>query len=292
MINYGKKKIWERKLPSFTSKDEYEKLLATSLSNLRQKMKEYENIDIEEIKNEEDRQTIKILRRIDRKYGLGDALKNALEIEEWCKVNSGKKKIWERRLPGKNSKDEYERKLGIKVNTIRKKIKNYERIDIWKIENEEDRQIVQIMRRLDKEYAYGRNQLHESLGTALEIEEWLQKKYGDKKICDRKLPSSIAKDKYEKKLGTKLKGIKANILKKYESINIEQIENEEDRQIVEIIRRLDKEYNYRNFKGKDLAKVGFETGITDVKLCDEEDIALQQLVEKSKEGEINKDEQS
>ena len=167
-------------------------------------------MDIEEIENEEDRQIVEIIVRLDKEYGIGDLLKKALEIEEWCKENYGDKKIWKRRMPtqGKDAKDEYEKKLAINVNYIKNRNKKYDVVDIEKIENEEDRQIVQIMRRLDKEYAYGMNQLHESLGIALEIEEWCKINYGKKKIWERKLPSFTSKDEYEKLLATSLSNLR------------------------------------------------------------------------------------
>ncbi len=285
---YGEEKIWERKLPSAVSKENHEKTLGIKLRNLRRKIKQYEGVNLEIIQNEEDRQIVEIIRRLDEKYGLGDSLKNALEIEEWCKKNYEEKKIWERKLPSKTSKEKYEKKLSIKLESIRKNIiKKYDGIELEQIENEEDRQIVEVIRELDRKYG-----VRGALKNALEIEEWCKEKNEEKKKCEMKLPSSRAKDKYENVLGKKLVRIRQKIMKKYEGIELEQIEDEEDRQIVEIIRRLDREYNYRKLKGKDLAKAGFKTGITDVKLCDEEDKALQQLVEQTKEGEINVDEQS
>ena len=88
---YGEKKIWERSLPSQASKDEYEKSLGNKLSKIRAKIKKYEGKSIEKIENEEDRKIVRIIRELDKEYGLGDNLKNALEIREWCKKNMGKK---------------------------------------------------------------------------------------------------------------------------------------------------------------------------------------------------------
>ena len=50
-------------------------------------------------------------------------------------------------------------------------------------------------------------------------------------------------------------------MKQYEGKEISQIQNKEDRQILEIIERLDKEYNYKKIKlnnaknGRDSAKI-------------------------------------
>lgn len=86
------------------------------------------------------------IRELDKEYGLGDNLKNVLEIREWCKKKYGEKKIWERSLPSQAAKDEYEKSLGNKLSKIRAKIKKYEGKSIKKIENEEDRKIVRIIR--------------------------------------------------------------------------------------------------------------------------------------------------
>ena len=142
-------------MPSTISKDEYEKKLGIKLNNIRKKIKQNEGKAAEEIENGEDRRIVEIVRKLDEEYGLGDSLKNAIEIEEWCKEEYGEKKIWERNLPSRTSKDEYEKKLGEKLNSIRKKIKQYEGKATEKIENGEDRRIVEIVRRLDEEYGLG-----------------------------------------------------------------------------------------------------------------------------------------
>ena len=66
-VNEGKK-IYERRMPNSKSKDEYEKSLGKKLITIRQKIKKYKGKPIEEIKNEEDRQTVEIIRYLDEKY--------------------------------------------------------------------------------------------------------------------------------------------------------------------------------------------------------------------------------
>ena len=127
---------------------------------------------------------------------------------------------------------------------------------------------------------------------ALEIENWCKEMYGEKKLWERRLPSQAAKDKYEKKLSHKLSNIRQKI-KKYEGVPIEEIENEENRKIVEIIRKLDEEYNFRKQKrtSKEIAEASISS-LADIEMSDREDKALKELVEKTKEGGINLDEQS
>ena len=160
------KKIYERRLPSSISKDEYEKSLGIKLSHIRQKIKKYEGKPLEEIKDEEDRKIVQIIRKLDKEYKLGDSLKNALEIKEWCEMTNEGKKIYERRLPSQTSKDEYEKSLGIKLNNIRAKIKKYEGKPIEEIKTEEDRKIVKIIRALDEKYNYRKRRTSKEIAEA------------------------------------------------------------------------------------------------------------------------------
>ena len=235
--NYGDKEIWERKLPYITAQDKQEKNLGQKLSSLRAKIKIYEGIPLEKIENKEDRKIIEIIRALDEEYGLGDILKNALEIKAWCEKKHGDKEIWERKLPSSIAQDENEKRLGLKLGTIRKKIKQYKEIPLEMIDNEEDRKTVEIIRKLDEKYGLG-----QELKNALEIKAWCEKNYGDKEIWERKLPNQKSKDISEGKLGQKLSALRFRIVKKYEQKNLEEIENEEDRKIVEIIRELDRKY--------------------------------------------------
>ena len=235
-LNYGDKEVWNRKLPSTISKDEEEKYIGNALKTIKRKMKKYEGIELEKIENEEDRKVIEIVRRLDREYGLSTSLKSVLEIENWCKLNYGNNEIWDRKLPSITSNIEKEQKLGKSLSRIRQKIKKYQGIKLEKIEEKEDRKVVEIIRRLDDEYG-----LSVSLKNALKIEDWCKLNYGDKEIWDRRLPNDISKDEEEKRLGEAFRSIKKQI-KKYQGIELEKIECEEDRKIVKIVRKLDKEY--------------------------------------------------
>ena len=252
---FGEKEIYERRLPSKSSKDEEEKKLGQALHNLRTKMRKYEGQEIADIQNEEDRKILEVIDRLDREYRLGELLKNALKIEKWCKENYGEKEIYERRLPSSTAENEEEKKLGDALSTLRKKMKKYEGQEISNIQNEEDRKILEVIDRLDREYGLG-----ESLKNALKIEKWCKENYGEKEIYERRLPSSMAENEEEKKLGQALSRLR-NKMKKYEGQEIADIQNEEDKQILEIIDRLDREYNSKKIKlnnaknGRDSAKI-------------------------------------
>jgi len=234
--NYGEKEIYERRLPSSTAENEEEKRLGRALSHVRNKMKQYEGQEISNIQNEEDRKILEVIDRLDREYGLGELLKNALKIEKWCKEKFGEKEIYERRLPSSTAENEEEKKFGQALRTIRNKMNQYEGQEIANIPNREDREILEILERLDKEYGLG-----ESLKNALKIEKWCKEKYGEKEIYERRLPNRRSSNEEEKKIGQALVNIRVK-MKQYEGQEIADIQNEEDRQTLEIISRLDKEY--------------------------------------------------
>ena len=234
--HYGERPVWERKLPSPTAKNEEEKRLGMALSTLRKKMKQYEGQEKSSILNEEDRRILEIIEGLDKEYGLGDSLKNALKIENWCKKHYGERPVWERKLPSQNAKEEEEKKLGKALNHLRIKMKQYEGKEKSSIPNEEDRKILEIIERLDNEYGLG-----DSLKNALKIENWCKEHYGEMPVWKRKLPSPTAKNEEEKRLGRALNNLRTK-MKQYEGQEKSRILNEEDRRIIEIIEGLDKEY--------------------------------------------------
>ena len=62
---------------------------------------------------------------------------------------------------------------------------------------------------------------------------------------------------------------------------------------MEIVRYLDEEYNSRKRKrtSKEIAEASISS-LTDIEMSDREDAALKELVERTKEGGMNLDEQS
>jgi len=254
--NYEHIEISKRRLPSRRAEDSEEKFLGEALNGLRKKLKQYEGKALEEAENEEDRRVLKIIRRIDENYAFGEQqlhynLGRVLEIENWCQLNYGNKEKWDRKLPSLKSTDKKERSLGRELGKIRTNLEKYEGKELEEVENEEDRRVLEVIRRLNEKYAFGEKQLHYNLGRVLEIENWCKINYGDKEKWDRKLPSSISTDEEEKKLGVDLAHIRQK-LKKYEGKELEEVENEEDRKVLEIVRRLDDEYNWKKNKNKDL----------------------------------------
>ncbi len=76
-------------------------------------------------------------------------------------------------------------------------------------------------------------------------------------------------------------------MKQYEGQDIESISNKEDRQILEILKRIDKEYNpnaqkKKRLKAQALGEVGFGS---DTKLCDEINSAMNKELKKDKDNQ-------
>ena len=219
--------LWDTELPPKSAED-IDKIINVDTFEVRGLMK-----DFVELENE-----------VDEIAGSGILLKNALKIEKWCKEKFEDKKLWERKLPSQSAEDEEEKRLGKTLNNLITKLKQYEGIPIEQIEDEDDREIAEIMERLEREYAFGKKQKHYLLGNTLEIENWCKEKFEDKPVWKRRLPSQNAKDEEEKRLGRNLNTLKLKIIRKYEGISMEQIDDEDDKKIVEIIERLDREYAF------------------------------------------------
>ena len=76
-------------------------------------------------------------------------------------------------------------------------------------------------------------------------------------------------------------------MKQYEGQDIENIANKEDRQILEILKKIDKEYNInvqekKKLKAQALGEVGFGS---DTKLCDEINSAINKELKKDKDNQ-------
>jgi hypothetical protein len=292
--NFKDKPLWERRLPNKRGENEEEKRIGNVLANLKnKKLKQYNGKQIEEVENEDDRKILEIVRKLEEEYAFGhlqlhENLGTVLKIEDWCKENFEDKPLWERRLPNTKSEDEEEKMLGVSLYNLRVKVKQYEGKTLKEVENEDYRKILEIIGNLDEKYAFGHSQLHESLGNALEIENYCKENFGDKPIWERKLPYTTSKDEEEKRLGTALKNLRKK-LKQYEGKQLEEVENEEDRKILEIVRRIDEEYNPKKLKQESLKQAKQEKN--EAKIQSDNAKALEQQVsqELKKRGKTNEE---
>ena len=283
-VNFGDKKIWERRLPMQGSDNEEERQLANQWNYLKKIILEkYDGIELHNVKNEEEQQILEILRRLENEYAFGKQqmhykLGSIMKIEKWCILNFGDKEKWERRLPIAGSDNEEEKQLAKQLMTLRNEaLKKYEGIDLEKVEDEEDRKILQKLKEIDDEFAFGRGQMHYNLGQVMMIENWCKLNCGNKKIWERRLPTVSVNDEETKLYSILRKTIKDKICDKYKEVELEDIENEEDRKIVEIIRKLDEEYNPKIIKQQALSKAKKERD--SAKQRNKDAIELEQQVE-------------
>jgi len=217
-------------------KEEYE--LATRLKIIKGRIiNRYEEIDAEEIDNEDHKKIVSIVRELENKYREESGfLKNARELEQWCKEN--------KRLPVMISKgkteeateeerEEYE--LSIKLNSVKKGIINkYKEISVEKIKNESHKKILAIIKELENNYK--RENVY--LKNAKEMKDWCEE--------NRRLPKRFQKTRDELTQREEVELMLAKRLAvtrfKYKGKEIEEIEDEEEREIIEIVRELDVKY--------------------------------------------------
>ena len=207
--------------------------------------------------DENDKKAIEIYEYIRREYGLyyiGDKrtqLGLALELQEWCDESNRNKKEFDKRLPNGGSSDKTEKRLAesytfIKQNTL----KQYQGIPLNKIENDEDRKIVEIIRHLEEQYGkyIAGNSRRTHLGNALEILDWCQEMSEKVSADSRRLPSADSEDEKERNLSKALERLIKGFVVKYNNAELEEIKNEDDRQVVAIVRKIYSEYASKSEK--------------------------------------------
>jgi len=125
----------------------------------------YEGVNLKEIQDEQDREIIRIIRKIDSEYENNKrnrtiSLLNARELQEWVNENGRKprqaiKGIKTTQNREEETKEQRELRLGHVLNSIRTKIVNknkYENMILQQIENKEEREIVRIIKEIDNNY--------------------------------------------------------------------------------------------------------------------------------------------
>ena len=240
------------KPPASTSKNEEEKRLGLALETIRQKLiKPYKILETEEErenfrkKHPEIDEVIKIIEEID-KNNIPPYLSNARAIKEWIEQSGGTKP------PNSRSKNEEEKRLAKALSTIRQKlIKPYmileaeEERENFRKKHPEIDEIIEIIEEIDK------NNISPYLSNARAIKEWIEQSGGTKP------PTSISKNKEEKRLGLAWKSIRQRFIKPY--MRLETEEKREDfrkkhpeiDEVLNIISELDMQYGTQ--KQKELA---------------------------------------
>ena len=195
--------LWDRELEKI-SKEECDKILDVdsievkgNLHDLYELEKEVEDINL--------RKT---------------ALKNIIEIEEWCKEQFEGKPEYSRRTPSTKADDPREKTLGSALRHFKKKPIwiNYQKgkkegLSREKIKQkyelrEEQIKLVERYERLIEEYDYW--ELNTSADNIMKIEKWCKEEFEGKPEYSRRTPNTTAKDPREKILGNALSRFKQN----------------------------------------------------------------------------------
>lgn len=192
----------------------------------------------------------------ERKKEKQKKLEKTHKIEEWADKKSRKPRTEiagvEIAQEGEEETEEQEElRWGLELSKIKRNIVNkYEYKSLEEIEDKYDREIVRIMRELDEKYKDNRElkkRKERSLRNVKEIKKWADEnrrrpRRSIKGVKVAQEGEKETKQQEEVRLGQAFDHIKANIVKEYEGINITEIENEDDREIVSIMRQIEKEY--------------------------------------------------
>ena len=252
--------LWDRELERIT-KDESDKILEVDSFELKGNLHDFVELE-NEVKDINYRKT---------------ALKNIIEIEQWCKEKFEGKPEYCRRLPRninviKSAEEKIEDSLRTALNTFKEK-------EIWKtyqegkeqgLSREEIKQkygmregeiaLVERYERVIEEYDYGK--LNVQADNIIEIEKWCKEKNEGKPEYSRRLPQykseiKSEEDKIERSLSGALnnfKGKKGGIWEKYQKGKKQGLSREEIKQkygmregeiaLVERYERVIEEYDY------------------------------------------------
>ena len=161
-------------------------------------------------------------------------LKNAREIKEWIEKSGDTKP------PHRNSEDEKEKILAIRLSTIKQQfVKPYLQLASEEQKREYEKKHPEIQEVIEILKWINENNIPIYLKYAREIKVWIERS------GDTKLPNRKSKDKKEKFLGIRLETIKQNLIKPYLEIDNEEQKQEYERkhpelqEVMEIVRWID-----------------------------------------------------
>jgi len=175
-------------------------------------------------------------------------LATAIEIENWINENKRLPRLYISGVSG--DKDaEKEIKTARKMRYIMINIvSRYENKQLNQIRDKTIREIVRIITELKAKYSHTNMA---SLEKTKEIEMWCNKKFrrprqNIKGVKSAKQGEKENEDQKEMRLGIRLKYLNDTVMKEYQDKNIEQITDEQDREIVTIIRNLYSRFSSTN----------------------------------------------
>lgn len=306
IIEEWAKKQEKERLPRQNSIDEEEKKIYNMYEYINKRIiRPFYRLETEKQKREfieknpGCEETIHIINKLkEKEESVSDYLINARKIRQWMIDNNTTKP------PSRASTDELEKTLGYAWNNMKQNMINPYLSKQNDMEREEFRKKhPEISEILELVNVINRDKIPDYLVKARNIKNWTER--------TKKIPSAKGKNEEEKKMGVQLKHLKNHYIKKYMALEKYEerrkfLKKSELYEVFEIITEIYLKYGNNNqieqgqMIKKDLRKMRTSkeiaeasiSSIKDMELADEEDIALQQLVEKSKEGGINKDEQS
>jgi len=224
-------------------------------------VKKYKGRNLEEIEDETEKEIVKIIREIDKKYrnsrdiGIRARkiyLRNLEEILDWKEVNKRKPKIIygvrAAKKGEKETEEQKERRLARSFKKMKDTItKLYDNISLEDIYNENDREIVRIIRKLEEEWekTTKKEKDEEILNKARKLETWCIAN-GRRPRCLEKVKAAKkgereTPEQKEKRMYRIYYNLKKDI-EKYDGKNLEGIEDKVDREIVKIIKNIENKY--------------------------------------------------
>lgn len=178
-------------------------------------------------------------------------LENIEDIQKWADKNgrkprSGIKGVKIAKKGEKETKEQEELRLGVEFNNSRRISNKYKGKKIENIEDETDRKIVKIIRELDEKYKDRRKERKRILKKLQETESWADNKGRKPRTTIKgvklaKEGEVETEEQKELRMGMNL-GNARRIVNKYEGKELEEIEDEDDKDIVKIVMALDAKY--------------------------------------------------
>ncbi|MBQ6992260.1 MAG: hypothetical protein IJN50_05070 [Clostridia bacterium] len=243
--------------------EQKERRLALALKTIKHMIvKQYDNISLNNIKNENHREIVRIVRELEQEWEnifqkeKSEAnLNKARKLEEWC-IENGKRprkldKVKFAKKGEKETKEQKEKRMSRIYSGLKKDIEKYEDKNLEEIEDENDREYVKIVRDIENRYERNvgnRRSLQDSefLKNAINLKTWcIENRRRPRALSNVKIAKKGEKENEEQKEKRMSKvwwNLNNKIVKKYEGISLENIKDKVDKEIVRIIRELQEIY--------------------------------------------------
>ena len=219
----------------------------------------YEDKDISQIKNKDEREIVRIITYLKEKYKHTNTtnLEKAKELEEWSNENLRRprqniKGVKSAKEGEEETEEQKEVRLGLCLSYFVKTImKEYEGISLEQITDEQDREIVRIIREIYSRFSSTNNI---NLINIQKIQKWCIEN-GRKPDYKGKIKSQGKES--EQRLAYLLNYINNKIYSKYDDIDLQKITDEQDKEIIKILTDIEEKYG-NQIDETDISKVSKE----------------------------------